>query len=97
MTNEEKAKEIASKYERWNQEDDESFGAYNGAMEMAEFKEKQFIMIIEKIIDLFDKYPSNAVFSKNNVIEMFETLKIAMEEEITDYGTIVKMEIKILK
>lgn len=37
MTNEEKAKEIASKYERWNQEDDESFGAYNGAMEMAEW------------------------------------------------------------
>lgn len=43
MTNEEKAQEIASKYERWNQEDDESYGAYNGAMEMAEWKEKQMI------------------------------------------------------
>ena len=42
MTNEEKAKEIASKYERWNQEDDESYGAYNGAMEMAEWKDEQF-------------------------------------------------------
>lgn len=47
MTNEEKASEIASKYERWNQEDDESYGAYNGAMEMAYWKDKQFEKVIE--------------------------------------------------
>lgn len=43
MINEEKAREIASKYERWNQEYDESYGAYNGAIEMAEWKEQQMI------------------------------------------------------
>lgn len=43
MTNEEKAREIASKYERWDQEDDESYGAYKGAIEMAEWKERQMI------------------------------------------------------
>lgn len=51
----EKAKEIASKYERWNQEDDESFGAYNGAMEMAEWKDQQFAEALAPILIELDE------------------------------------------
>lgn len=78
MTNEEKAREIAN-YTECNGMACWQCKEYI-AIKMAEWKEQQFIMIMEKTIELFDKYPSNAVFSKNNVIEMFKTLKIAMEE-----------------
>lgn len=81
MTNEEKEKELGIKYQTpCHGVGDCEFEASQAALEMARWKDEQFNMIIEKIIDLFDKYPSNAVFSKNNIIEMFKTLKIAMEE-----------------
>lgn len=74
MTNKQKAEEICKRH---------IFDSnhFDCCMEIADWKDKQFSMIIEKIIELFDKYPSNAVFSKNNVVEMLKTLKKAMEEE----------------
>lgn len=75
MTNEEKAQEIASKYERWNQEDDESYGAYNGAIEMAEWVEKQVIeKACEWLTDHFEAY--SVLFTTEQFIEDF---KKAME------------------
>lgn len=48
---EDKAREIAQKYERWNIEDDESDGAYKGALEMAEWKDKNpSVETIKKIV-----------------------------------------------
>lgn len=88
MTNEEKAREIASKYERWNQEDDESYGAYNGAIEMAQWKEKQMIeKACEWLEDMAcyyahweydgDTYEREIIFNTKKFIEDF---KKAMEE-----------------
>ena len=50
MTNEEKAREIAQKYERWNLEDNESDGAYKGALEMAQWKDVQLDSAIDKAL-----------------------------------------------
>lgn len=88
MTNKEKAIEIASKHERWNQEDDESYGAYKGAIEMAEWKERQ---MIQKACDWLedmacyyahweyngDTYEKEIVFDTKKFIEDFQK---AMEE-----------------
>lgn len=81
MTNEEKSQKIRLDYTKGGyRETIYATDLEDALKEMAEWKDEQFNMIIEKIIDLFDKYPSNAVYSKNNVIEMFKTLKITMEE-----------------
>ena len=84
MTNEEKAKEIASKYERWNIEEDESDGAYKGALEMAAWKERQ---IIEKAIEWLKKNADsytwyNEFEGESGMIEEFiEDFKKAMEAD----------------
>lgn len=63
-SNEEKAKEIASKYERWNIEEDESAGAYKGALEMAQWKEQQ---MIEKAVKFLERQKrlSNVFFDED--------------------------------
>lgn len=83
MTTGEKAREIASKYERWDQEDDESYGAYNGAMEMAKWKEQQMVERVcdwlkENCNDYLDCYDWEKYRIDTN--ELIYDLKKAMEE-----------------
>ena len=72
MTNEEKAQEIASKYERWNNEDDESAGAYKGALDMAQWK--------DELIQKFKHHTDNLYSTAQNLSTDASHLRKAMED-----------------
>lgn len=72
MTNEEKAYEIASKYERWNIEDDESAGAYKGALEMARWK--------DELIKNFKHHADEMYYAMKNLSTDGSQVRKAMED-----------------
>lgn len=45
------------------------------SLQMAEWKDKQFEKIIDVVIEQFNQYPDNAVFSKSNMIDMLIEIK----------------------
>lgn len=78
MTNEEKAKKLATQLIG---DDRNVQPLIETLVTMAEWKDEQFRMIIERTIDLFGKYSSNAVFTRDNIIEVFKTVRKAMKGE----------------
>ena len=68
MTNEEKSKEIARNNQQFYYENDECYDikssdeeCYDSAMEMAEWKDKQFVQEKEKLIDNVCKWIKNNI------------------------------------
>ena len=86
MTNEEKAQEIASKYERWNSEDDESVGAYKGALDMAQWKEQEMLNQFKEFLsEYFYEHPNTSWLicsdEFQDMDDMFERLERYLKEE----------------
>lgn len=94
-----KAQEICEKNKRYGVECS-SLECYLSAMEMAEWL-LQNIQIVKLHNackhDLFEKHKFQCLEEQRRQLLLSLKDYIKMEEELTDYGTIVKMEIKVIK
>lgn len=95
----EKAQEICEKNKRFKVECS-SLECYLSAMEMAEWllKNIQIVKLHNAYNhDLFENHKFRCLEEQKRQLLMSLKDYIKVDEELTDYGTVVKMEIKIMK
>lgn len=94
MTTRQKAKEIAKKNKvvrlvpcmdrdgrfKGYAESGSYMDCFKSAMDMSAWKNRILVKVLEAIIEKFNKYPDNAVFRKDNIIDVLKELSRVMVE-----------------